>query len=636
VSGGAHAAPRPRWSWRSRIVATVVLVVLALGVVMVILALPLVSARTKAKAAQSELEAAKTALSAQQFPASRDHVRAARADVTAAEGDLHGFGAGLWASVPVVGSAVTDARHLVDALSQTTTVAQIGVKIYPSVVGPTATLVQGERIDLPTLATVVKQTQKIGGHLHKALAQLHQVSGSTPLVGGSVASARDAALGQLQPVSDSYARTLPLLKATPAVLGVGGPRTYLLAMLNPAELRYSGGGALSFTTIGFNQGQAVFGKTINVDQINARGQFLSWPGVPGDPLHRTPDRLTNATFSPYWSVAGEELLRAWGAAYHQHLDGVIAVDVQALAGLFALTGPVDVPGHPPLTSANLVQTLAGSYRTTTKQQRRAVNAALVPAFRTKFFQGGDTQKKLSSLLNSANGRHFATYFRDPAVEQKFAAAGLSGNLSSSPNDYLGVFSQNLNGSKTDYFQHRTLVSNVKIHDDGSAWVTLRASIQNASAPYTGPPPVPLQGYLTARLATSVAFFLPAGTEIGSVTFKGRRLFPTPVQSTVSGIYNRPFVRRSMSIPAGKTRHVVLRYKVPHAVTTVGGQKMYSFAIDPQDTVVPEGLQLTVEFPSGLTPTSLPAGWVSASPGTASYTNTAVTSSMSFDVPLSGG
>ncbi len=48
----------------------------------------------------------------------------------------------------------------------------------------------------------------------------------------------------------------------------------------------------------------------------------------------------SATFSPYWSQSGEELLRAWEARFGQKADGVITVDLQALARLMDLTGPV--------------------------------------------------------------------------------------------------------------------------------------------------------------------------------------------------------------------------------------------------------------------------------------------------------
>ena len=42
-------------------------------------------------------------------------------------------------------------------------------------------------------------------------------------------------------------------------------------------------------------------------------------------------------------------------------DGVIAVDLQALARLMALTGPVQAPNVGELNSENLVKILAGSY-----------------------------------------------------------------------------------------------------------------------------------------------------------------------------------------------------------------------------------------------------------------------------------
>ena len=61
---------------------------------------------------------------------------------------------------------------------------------------------------------------------------------------------------------------------TAALVGTDGPRTYLLAMLNPAEQRYSGGGALSFTTMRFDHGVATFGSSVNVDDILTRGESV--------------------------------------------------------------------------------------------------------------------------------------------------------------------------------------------------------------------------------------------------------------------------------------------------------------------------------------------------------------------------
>ena len=107
-------------------------------------------------------------------------------------------------------------------------------------------------------------------------------------MGSSISAAKTTALDYLTPLRDTYDTNEPLLRALPGLVGADGPRTYLLAMLNPAELRYSGGGTLSFTTMRFDHGLATFGKSVNVDDILARGDEQSWLPVKGNPFHTQP------------------------------------------------------------------------------------------------------------------------------------------------------------------------------------------------------------------------------------------------------------------------------------------------------------------------------------------------------------
>ena len=155
-------------------------------------------------------------------------------------------------------------------------------------------------------------------------------------------------------------------------------------------------------------------------------------------------------------MSAEELLRGYEATYPgQKLDGVIGLDLQALADVFRVTGPVDLPHFGTITADNLVQTLAGSYGDfASVAVRHQLNEELVPAFRQKFFEGGRMADKLKALVDSADGRHFFTYFRDRQTQHQFARVGLSGDLARTKHDYIGVFTQNLNGSKVDYWQHR--------------------------------------------------------------------------------------------------------------------------------------------------------------------------------------
>jgi hypothetical protein len=601
----------------------VLLVVVAAGVVLALLARPLLSAKHEAQQAQADLTQAKAALSHQQIARARTYVQQARGHVAQAKDDSGGLGGDVWSKVPVAGRAVDDERHLIAALDETTSVAQIGVQIYPMVTGPSAQLVKGQRIDVATLQAVADRTTSLGPHLDAALADLAQVKGSTPLVGGSIRRATDTAVDYLQPLQETFDKNAPLLQVLPSMVGAAGPRTYLLAMLNPSEQRYSGGATLSFTSLHLDHGVLSFGQTVNADDLYNSGALQSWKPVPGNIFHRTsaPVRVTNATFSPWWSVSGEELLRGYAKAFPgPHLDGLIGIDLQGLADVFALTGPVTVPEVGQVSAGNLVYVLAGSYdRFPSIEARREVNAALVPEFRTKFLQGGHMSAKVSALVKSAAGRHFFTYFRSHAVQRRFARVGLSGDLSSTPHDYVGVFSQNLNGSKADYWQHRDVTSSVQLKADGSAQVHLRVSVTNASPPYLAAQPDPGTGYFTRVLGTRIGVFMPRKATYQSAQLDGKPLHATLHLPKVAGVRNRKFVEGTMSLDRGRTGTMGVDYRTPQAAEVLSPTSMvYRLDVDPQDLVVPETLHVTVTWPAGFRPSGpLPAGWKASAKG-ASY------------------
>ena len=633
---------RVRTSRRRRrrlLVLGLLLVVVLGGVALALLARPLVSAKNEARAAQADLTSAKDALDADRIGQARDYIRRARAHVDHAQHDVGGLGGDVWSVVPVAGTAVDDERHLVDALDQATSVAELGVRIYPIVSGRSAQLVRGQRIDLDLLQEVADRTSALGPHMEQAIADLDRVEGSTPFVGGAIKNAKTKALDYLRPLQRTYETNAPLLRAMPGLVGADGPRTYLLAMLNPAELRYSGGGTLSFTSMRFDDGVATFGTSVNVDDILAHGDTQRWRPVTGNTFHGSPAlRVTAATFSPWWSVSGEELLRGYRKAFPgPAFDGMIAIDLQGLAGLFRITGPIDMPSFGTITADNLVKTLAGSYGDFDSiEQRRRLNAELVPAFRQQFFAGGLMQEKVKSLANSADGRHFVVYFRDRGVERSFARAGLTGDLSPTPYDYLGVFSQNLNGSKTDYWQRRQVTSRVRLQADGSARVALDVKVTNGAPAYDLPVRDPRVGYTTRYLGALIGVFFPRETPLDSIRVNGNPAAQSVFEPRVPTVTNRDYAQRSVLLNAGQSKTLHVRYTVPRAVDVLDPRSMtYRLDVDPQAMVQPQVFHLRVVWPDGFSPTeALPEGW-QATDGGARFDGP-VTTTTSWAIPLALG
>lgn len=606
---------------------------LLLLVLLVVAALPLLGVRGDAQQAAADLEAAAQALEDDDVAAARDHVASAREHVDEAREGAEGIGGDLWSVVPVAGTAVDDVRHLLDALDDTTAVAEIGVDLYPSVAGEQATLFRNETLDLPTLERVTSAAREAGGHLVAAAESLEQVEATTPLVGDTIAAQRDTATAQIAPMAEAYTELEPMLDQLPGVFGAQGERNYLVAMLNPAELRYSGGATLAFAPMSWRDGTLKLGESVDTTAIPRLNNLpISWPKVRGNTFHRSEKMIVkNATFAPSWSVSGEELLRAWKSATGKNYDGLIAVDVVTLARLFGVTGGVEVPGYGRLTEDNLVKTLIGSYDEyyPDPSTQDDLSAQIIPAFKDQLFDGGDYVAKASVLSQAAAGRHFALYFRDAEVQDGFAALGLEGDLAEPTGDYLGVFSQNTNGSKVDYWQRRTVSDKIRLETDGTAHHRLSVRVHNDTPPYVAPVPDPKFGYFTRWAGMFLTSFVPHHAEVERATSDGE-----PWDGQVRRFREHGFMLHQLMIEPSSAARVSTSYRVPDAAQTSEDELTYQLSVDPQGMVIPQRLDLRLTLPEGYTATELPAGWTVESDHTLRFTTEAFDASQTFEFTAS--
>ncbi|QBR93406.1 DUF4012 domain-containing protein [Nocardioides euryhalodurans] len=619
-------APRSR---RRRIIgalAGLFLLIVVLGV----LALPFLGVPGEAEAAKEDLDTAVSALQSGDLRASRDAVADAREHVDAAQGDIQGLGGDVWSVIPFLGTPVADARHLVQALDDATAVAEIGVDLSPKVSGKQATLFRDDQVDEATLDEVLEGTRRIADHLRSAEAELDDVRGTSPVVGTTIAARRDEAAAQVTPMLDTYEGLEPTLDQLPAFLGFEGERSYLVAMLNPAELRYSGGAALAFSPLFFDEGSLELGESRTVANDPGLQTEASWRKVSRNNFHLGKTRVANSTFAPGWSVSGEELLRAWRETHDKRHDGVIALDVVALSKLLGVVGGIEVPGYGEVTQSNLVETLIGSYDQyyPDPNAQDSLNDPLIPAFKDAMFSGGDYLTKARALGAAADGRHFAMYFRDEAVQEGITTLGLDGDLADVEGDYVGVFTQNINGSKVDYFQRRRLSLDVTLGKEGAATNQLDVVVDNATPPYALPVPDPRFGYFTRYAVINVAAFLPAGISMDQATLRGESWEPR-----VRSHYQHSYAVARMELDPATYGEASMDYTVPDAATVdEAGNLVYRLAIDPQGTVDPQTVEVRVHIPRGYRATTLPEGW-SARGRTLSFTTGALEATQTWEIPI---
>lgn len=589
---------RRRWLGATAVVVLIVMAALAY------FGWRMIGVRADADAARVELRHALELLEAGDPKAAEEHVSAARQHVDAAQDRVGGIGGTVWSLVPIAGGGVDDVRHLVSALDAATDVLKAGVELHPLVLGKDASLVKGEKVNLKQLDTVLTLVEDGGARLREADRELDAVSGNTPYIGDAVAEARDEAATEIAPALRALDAAEPLLTALPDMLGANGDSRMQIMILNPAEQRYSGGAPLSTTGVTWRDGTPGFDRTRNLSELATKP--YRWAKVPGNVFRkRGPTYLQSSTFSPYWSVSGEELLRSWEASGGDRPDTLMMLDVGALARLLAVTGPVQSKGLGELTAENLAAKLVGSYDQHQDQAERIrLNDAIFPVFRERFFTGGDFVEKVKALSEAAAARQFAMYSRDPDIEETFRSIGIGGDLSDTDHDYLGIFNQNTNASKTDFFQRRSVRSTVRLAADGSADVHVEVDVLNdATTPYVGPGVDPKSGYFTKWSGVSLASFLPKGVTDVRGTWDGQEWEPY-----LAMVGDRPFVRRTVLLAPGAQAVMTLDYRAPDAAEVEGENLVYRLDVDPQSLVDAEALHVKVVPPKGFKAADLPDGW----------------------------
>lgn len=599
MSDAPASTTRARHPWRWIFGGVALLLVVALAWLAWGLLSAAREARGQAATAQASLSRAATALADGDVAGARAAVDEGTAAVTAATAALETPQVAVVGALPVVGQAVDDARALADAAVLATEAAADVTEAYAAAKGVdgASPLFADGRVDDAVLTSVLDRVVSAAAAVDQAQAELDTVQATLPGT-ASLAEARDAAraeLAGLQGGLDAVATAAPSL---PAALGFDGPRTYLLAILNSAELRASGGPPLAAAVLRFDDGRLTVvarGQTgVVFTEGNPKVEYDAADGT------RRFDRFVNATADADYRIAGIDLARSWEASTDIPVDGVITVDAVALAEVLDATGPIEVAGYGEVTGDTFVQTvLVDAYERFAGAQddRQQVNTLMIDELAARLVRGDSTLPVLRALGATSPARHVQAWFADEALNAAVAESSLAGAVADVDRraDRVAVFTQNTNGSKVDVFQQRAITHEVALADDGSATVSQSIAIDNDTPSTrrsdrrtyyrTGWSRNVYRIYLPDA-ATDVSVSLPQGTE-GSVRST----------STADPLGRRFAVVDAWIEPQGELT-IDVGYSLPAGTFTDGAGLTYRLLADPQALVRPATLDVRVTAPAG--------------------------------------
>ncbi|HEY5025309.1 MAG TPA: DUF4012 domain-containing protein [Acidimicrobiales bacterium] len=383
--------------------------------------------------------------------------------------------------VPVIGRQLRSVQDLASAAGQ---VARIGAGA------------------IDQAHAVLESAHASGSKRVLELAKLARLAGTTDRALGRIETGpANALVAPLASKHDTFVRDLAdirtRLQHAAGVAGtmadiLKGPQTYLLLMANNAEMRAGSGNFLEVGAMATHDGHLTLSnlnQTVNIPvaagKVTATGDLEArWGWLkPGEDWR-------NLGFTPQFDVNGPLAAQMWQAETGQHVDGVIAVDIETLHQILLVTGPVTLHNGTVVSADNVVQLLThdqykGLVDQPTAAQARAEGGredqlgALAQAALAALESESLNLKSLANAMTTATqGRHLLMWSEQPGAEADWVQAGVGGRLA--PDSMMAAII-NRGANKLD--QYVSVQSDLDLKTEGTHTLgTLTVHVRNTTPP----------------------------------------------------------------------------------------------------------------------------------------------------------
>lgn len=481
----------------------------------------------------------------------------------------------LWSmaeSVPKLGPNLTAVRELTEVVDDTLAASEPLVALAPEFT-PEGLRPKDGKVPLEPFVHAAEALPPFAGQFAVLRVQLAAVPTE-----GAVVQVQDAK-AQLTDIFDRAASPLetavPLVQSLPTLLGVDGPRSYVVMFQNNAELRSLGGTALSFTEITVDHGDIKLARAVPAgfeEFPNHDSSIIPVPDGFEDVYRKAFGRfIANATLRPSSVTAAQIIQAEWRLKYGEAIEGVISMDGPALSNLLAAVGPITLSTGDVVTSANVVDLLFNQvyqrYNSgvsgADNLQQNVVYAETVAKTFSKLTSGDfDPRTLIDSMSKAAAANGFTVWLTDPAEQATlegtaFAAQGLPEAIPTT--DVVGMYLNDQVGSKLGYYLDSTVTTSAALcTPDGRQVNRVTLSLTNTLDPseVSGlSPSISGTGYESLKLAKGeqryvIFAYLPKDSTLLSASVNGES-----VASTGNSDEGHPVQVLWTTIPPGATSTV---------------------------------------------------------------------------------
>ncbi|HXJ65341.1 MAG TPA: DUF4012 domain-containing protein [Actinomycetota bacterium] len=524
------------------------------------------------------------------------------------------FTFGWTGAMPFVGRPVQAVRLGADAAEEAMAGLRLGREIVGDLTGDReGGLLHDHEVNLALVRSLRPRISQILDHLVAARQDLAAIP-SIPLFHALDRLKADA-LTQADAALQSGRRALAGVGLLPSLLGADGPRTYFLALQNNADLRGTGGAVLAWGIVRVADGEIHLQDGGSVGTLDERGgtrnvelpQPVRWYH-----LHTGRPLVVNngANYSPNFPVVASVWADMVEQLRHTKVDGVIAIDPEGAAALFAGQPAVTIPSSPvPIDASTIASFTEHGQYSLPRAAQKALAGQLVAAAFAALTNPHDVLKMTGAVGTALADKRIQLWLRDATADRELHAMGWDGAIRPGTGDYLYLVDNKRNPNKVDYFSRATLDDTVRLDPDGTGHAAvdleLDTNVPSGESP-TVVGPSSRYGLNVAMLSLHVPE--DARTTSHSST-EGVNYETKPLGFIVHKESGVKVLTQTVASWSGHPGGFHVAYDIPGvAHRNADGTWTYTLALQHQPMVHPLHVTVTVVAPLGTRFTGSEAGW----------------------------
>jgi hypothetical protein len=361
-------------------------------------------------------------------------------------------------------------------------------------------------------------------------------------------------------LSETASRAGAAASLAPAMLGAEEPRTYLVILMNNAELRGAGGILSGVGTVTIDDGR------IRLGEFSPYGELGSSPykkvPAPAEFARRfgfaqaDTTLWINTTYSPEVPDVALVASRLYEKVRNVATDGAIVVDPRGIAALMPPNATVASPTGGDLTAQTLPEYIySRAYQEVggnSQLRRESLLDIGRDVFKLLAERGPGGVEELDDLAAAVSAGHLRFVSFDPQEQASLERVGATGSLPEGT-DTVFVNVQNHGPDKLDFWMERSVIHRCSIESDEAVCDT-SATLRNVA-------PEGLTRYVSPRADNGSKEFLevyvPGAADVSAVELDGE---PTEFLPDTQGSLRA--IGTDISIESGERTTLTVTYRLP--------------------------------------------------------------------------